>query len=215
MRKYLKRTFRRVLGRKPRVKKACSFVVDQQMYRVFAVDNRQYIAIATLTPGERVVIPLAGVHAIEGNLRVVLLPDENCVEIHLTREPQTYPPGEEEAGIDLGITEVFTDDTGKKYRPEYGEALQEASDHILDKSKKRQKLWALRWKFFEQDPGKARRILKHNLGLIKQTRRNKRYRVRCENEINRAFNEFYKARRPKVMARTCAARPKARGSLAR
>jgi len=66
VRKYLKRTFRRVLGKKPRVKKARGFVVDQQMYRVFAVDNRQYIAVATLTPGERVIIPLAGVHAMEG-----------------------------------------------------------------------------------------------------------------------------------------------------
>lgn len=136
----------------------------------------------------------------EGNLRVVLLPDENCVEIHLTREPRTYPPGEEEAGIDLGVTEVFTDDTGKKYRPEYGEALQEMSDHILDKSKKRQKLWALRRKFLEQDPPKARRILKHNLGLIKQSKRNKKYRTRCENEISRAFNEFSRERRPKIIA---------------
>ncbi|WP_041570908.1 zinc ribbon domain-containing protein [Candidatus Desulforudis audaxviator] len=200
VRKYLKRTFRRVLGRKPRVKKARGFVVDQQMYRVFAAGNRQYIAVATLTPGERVIIPLAGVHAMEGNLRVVLIPEENCVEIHLTREPRTYPPGEGEAGIDLGVTEVFTDDTGRKYRPEYGEALQEMSDHILDKSKKRQKLWVLRRKFLEQDPGKARRILKHNLGLIKQAKRNKKYRTRCENEINRAFNEFYRERRPKIIA---------------
>jgi transposase len=200
VRKYLKRTFRRVLGRKPRVKKARSFVVDEQMYRVFATNNRQYIAVATLTPGERVIIPLAGVHAIEGNVRVVLIPEENCVEIHLTREPRTYPPGEEEAGIDLGVTEVFTDDTGKKYRPEYGEALQEMSDHILDKSRKRGKLWALRRKFLVQDPPKARRILRHNLGLIKQTKRNKKYRTRCENEINRAFNEFYQERRPKIIA---------------
>lgn len=200
VRKYLKRVFRRVLGKKPRVRKARSFDVDQQMYRVFAVGNRQYIAVATLTPGERVVIPLAGVHAIEGNLRVILLPDERSVEIHLTREPQTYPPGEEETGIDLGVTEVFTDDMGRKYRPEYGEALQKMSDHILDKSRKRGKLWALRRRFLEQDPNKARRILKHNLGLTKQTKRNKKYRRRCENEINRAFNEFYRARRPKVIA---------------
>lgn len=200
VRKYLKRVFRRVMGRKPRVKKARSFTVDQQMYRVFSTGTRQYIAIATLTPGERVIIPLAGVHAVEGNLRVILLPDERAVEILLTREPQTYPPGEEEAGIDLGVTEVFTDDTGRKYRPEYGEALQEMSDHILDKSRKRGKLWALRRKFLEQDPNKARRILNHNLGLIKQTKRNQKYRTRCENEINRAFNELYRERRPKIIA---------------
>lgn len=114
--------------------------------------------------------------------------------------PRPTRPGEEEAGIDLGISEVFTDDTGKKYPPAYGEAFQEMSDHILDKSQKRGKLWALRRKFLEQDPNKARRILRHNLGLIKQTKRNKRYRTRCENEINRAFNEFYRERKPKIIA---------------
>ncbi|CAB3389512.1 zinc ribbon domain-containing protein [Kyrpidia spormannii] len=196
----LKRAFRRILGTRPRVKKARSFVVDQQMYRVFNTGKRQYIAVATLTPGERAVIPLTGIHAMQGNLRVVLLPDEQAVEIHLSREPRIRPSGEEEAGIDLGVTEVFTDDTGKKYRPEYGEALQEMSDHILDKSRKRGKLWALRRKFLEQDPNKARRILRHNLGLIKQTKRNKRYRARCENEINRAFNELYKERQPQIIA---------------
>lgn len=200
VRKYLQRAFRRILGKRPRVKKARSFVVDQQMYRVFTAGKRQYIAVATLTPGERVVIPLTGMHAMQGNLRVILLPDEQAVEVHLNREPRVHPSGEGEAGIDLGVTEVFTDDTGKKYRPEYGEALREISDHILDKGRKRGKLWALRRKFMEQDPNKARRILKHNLGLIKQTKKNKKYRSRCENEIDRAFNELYKERRPQIIA---------------
>lgn len=200
VRNYLKRTFRRILGKRPRVKKARSFVVDQQMYRVFTTGKRQYIAVATLSPGERAVIPLTGMHPLQGNLRLVILPDEQAVEIHMNREPRIRPSGGEEAGIDLGVTEVFTDDAGKKYRPEYGKALQEMSGHILDKSRKRGKLWALRRKFLEQDPNKARRILRHNLGLIKQTKRNKRYRARCENEINRAFNELYKERWPKIIA---------------
>lgn len=54
-----------------------------------------------------VIIPLAGVHAIEGNLWVVLLPDENCVEIHLTREPQTYPPGEGDAPVKSFYMRIF------------------------------------------------------------------------------------------------------------
>lgn len=95
---------------------------------------------------------------------------------------------------------VFTDDTGKKHRSEYGKALQEMSDRILAKSQKRGRLWALYRKFLKQDPNKARRILRHNLGLVKQTKRNKKYRTRCENEINRAFNEFYRERRPQTIA---------------
>ncbi|WP_035107501.1 zinc ribbon domain-containing protein, partial [Desulfovirgula thermocuniculi] len=157
-------------------------------------------AVSTLTPGERVVIPLAGVHAVEGNLRVVLLPDERAVEVHISFEPAVFPAGDGEAGIDLGVTEVFTDDTGRKYRAEYGKALQKMSDYILDKGRKRQKLWALYRRNLERDPARARRIRRHNLGLAKQRKRHLRFRRRCENEINRAFNEFLKARRPRVVA---------------
>ncbi len=200
VRKYLKRVFRRVLGGRPRVRQARSFALDPQMYRVFSTGKRQYIAVATLTPGERAVIPLAGVHAISGNLRIVLLPDERAVEIHISLDPQVYPPGEGEVGIDLGVTEVFTDDTGRKYRSEYGEALREMSDYILDKGRKRQKLWALYRRNREEDPARARRIRRHNLGFAKQHRKHGKYRRRCENEINRAFNELFKTRRPGVIA---------------
>lgn len=200
VRNYLRRVLRRVLGRRPRVKKARSFVVDQQMYRVFFAAKGQYIAVSTLVPGERVVIPLAGVHAVEGNLRVVLLPGERAVEVHISCEPVVFSAGDGEAGIDLGVTEVFTDDTGRKYRPEYGEALKEMSDYILDKGRKRQKLWALYRRNLERDPARARRMRRHNLGLAKQRKRHRRFRRRCENEINRAFNEFLKARRPRVVA---------------
>jgi len=44
------------------------------------------------------------------------------------------------------------------------------SDHILDKSQKRQELWALRRKFLEQDHPKARHILKQNKEIPKQVR---------------------------------------------
>lgn len=200
VRRYLKRVFRRVLGRRPQVRQARSFALDQQMYRVFTAEGRQYVSVTTLEPGQRVVIPLAGHHAVEGNLRVVLLPDERAVEIHISLDPRVYTAGEEEVGIDLGVTEVFTDDAGQKYRPEYGEALQRMSDCILDKGRKRQKLWALYRRYREEDPAKARRIRMHNLGFAKQRRKHQKYRRRCENEINRAFNELFKTRRPKVIA---------------
>ena len=200
VRSYLRRVLRRVLGRRPRVRKARSFLADQQMYRVFFTEKRQYVAVAVLTPGERVAIPLCGRHAVKGNIRVVLLPEERAVEIHVSMEAEALPPGEGEAGIDLGVTEVFTDDEGRKYRPEYGRALQEATDYVLDKGQKRQKLWALHRKSMERDPAKARRIRRHNLGTAKQRKRHRKYRAWCENEINRAFNEFLKARRPKTVA---------------
>lgn len=200
VRMYLRRVLRRVLGRRPRVRKTRSFVVDQQMYRVFFTEKRQYIATSALVPGERVAIPLCGRHAVRGNIRVVLLPEEQAVEIHISMGAEALPAGEGEAGIDLGVTEVFTDGEGRKYRPEYGRALQEATDYVLDKGRKRQKLWALYRRNLKRDPAKARRIKRRNLGLAKQRKRHRRYRTWCENEINRAFNEFLKARRPKVVA---------------
>lgn len=103
----------------------------------------------------------------EGNLRVVLLSDERVVEVHISCEPAVFPAGDGEAGIDLGVTEVLTNDTGRKYRPEYGEALEEISDYILDKGRKRRRLWALYRRNLERDPARARRMKRHNLGLAK------------------------------------------------
>lgn len=200
VRNYLRRTFRKALNRRPRVKKARSFVIDREMYRVFSTGKRQYISIASLEPGKRIIIPLAGRHGIEGNLRIVLEPESRTAEIHIAQEPRTYDAGEEIVGIDLGITEVFTDDEGRKYRPDYGKALEEMSEGLLKKGRKRQKLWALYRRNLKTDSEKARRIKRNNLGTKKLRRRHERYRRRCENEINRAFNELYKTRKPKAIA---------------
>ncbi|WP_252393533.1 transposase [Hydrogenibacillus sp. N12] len=164
---------------------------------------RQFVSIMTLEPRQRVVVPLAGVHAISGNIRIVLA-EERRVEVHVVGDVGAAPPvpnpGPDEAGIDFGITEVMTDETGVKYGETYGQALQEMSETMLRKSRRRQKLWALYRKYLELDPARARRIRRHNLGTAKQTRRNRRFRRRLENEINHAFNRFFAARRPKVIA---------------
>jgi len=200
VRKYLRRVLRRLLGGRPRVRRARSFTVDRQMYRVFVSGGRQYVALALLDPGNRVVVPLAGVHALEGNLWVVLLPDERAVEVHMSREPRVFPPGDEEVGIDLGVTEVFTDDLGRKYRPEYGRALEEMSGYVLEKGRRRAKLWALHRRNLRVDPARARRLRRHNLGFAKQRKVHGKFRRRCENEVNRALNELFRERGPKVIA---------------
>lgn len=204
---WLRRHILRRLTR-PRVKTARSMMLDAEMYASFTrtIKNgrvRQFVGIMTLEPRRRVVIPLAGVHAISGNIRIVLAEDRR-IEVHVVGDVGAAPPvpnpGPDEAGIDFGVAEVMTDETGVKYGETYGRALQEMSETLLRKSQRRQKLWALYRKSLETDPARTRRIRRHNLGTRKQTRRNRRFRRRLENEINHAFNRFFAARRPKVIA---------------
>ncbi|MBE3564008.1 MAG: transposase [Hydrogenibacillus schlegelii] len=207
VRRWLRRQVRRRLTR-PRVKIARSMMLDAEMYASFTRTmkndrERQFVGIMTLEPKRRVVIPLAGVHAISGNIRIVLAEDRR-VEVHVVDDVVAAPPapnpGPDEAAFDFGITEVMTDETGVKYGETYGRVLQEMSETLLRKSQRRQKLWTLYRKSLETDPARARRIRRHNLGTAKQTRRHRRFRRRLENEINHAFNRFFAARRPKVIA---------------
>ncbi|MBE3564062.1 MAG: transposase [Hydrogenibacillus schlegelii] len=207
VRRWIRRQVRRRLTR-PRVKTARSMMLDANMYASLTrtMKNgrvRQFVGVMTLEPKRRVVVPLAGVHAISGNIRIVLAEDRR-VEVHVVGETKSVPPlsnpGPDEAGIDFGVTEVMTDETGIQYGETYGQALQDISEMLFRKSRRRQKLWALYRKYLELDPARARRIRRHNLGTRKQTRRNQRYRRRLENEINHAFNRFFAVRRPKRIA---------------
>ncbi len=64
---YLRRRARRMMGRRPRVKSARSFVLDNTLYAVGRTLSSQVIAISSLVKGERIAIPLQG----EGRLAAI------------------------------------------------------------------------------------------------------------------------------------------------
>ena len=194
---YLRRVIRRARGADPRVKKGRSFVLDAEMYSVFEQNGKQYIRIMTLTPRERVVIPLTGEGKLAGNLRVVLDEQKRRVEIHRAIDVRDRQAQGEPLAVDLGVTEVLTDSDGDCWGEGQGKRLATYSDQVCDKGRKRNKLRSVQEKQNERSNlGKARRIEKYNLGTQKRRRQRGKMRRTIACEINRALNALQRAKDP-------------------
>ena len=202
VRNYLRRVIRRKRGTPPVVKKARSFCLDADMYTVFEQAGAQFISVMSLTPRQRIVIPLTGMTPILGNVRLVLDFERQRVEVHYTAEVKTPTPLKgEPCGLDGGISEVFTDEQGTRYIPEFGEVIRRASDEICDKGRKRNKLFQLAKKAEAKgDRAKAKRIHKFNLGRKKQVAYQRRQRAEMERLINTAIRQVARQRQPKTVA---------------
>src|SRR5215475_15122063 len=163
---YLRRRARRVMKKRPRVKIARSFVLDNTLYKVMETPGGQGVSISSLERGRPVRIPLEGEGRIAGNVRVVLLPESRRIELHINFEIKAARAQTDEVmALDVGITEVFADDEGNLYGKKMGGVLKEASRKLDDKGKKRNKLHSLGKKYLRQGKKKkARNIRKYNLG---------------------------------------------------
>ncbi len=202
VRNYLRRVVRRKRGAHPTAKTARSFALDANMYTVFEqVDGAQFISVMSLTPRQRIVVPLTGTTPILGNVRLVLDFERQRVEVHYTAEVKTPTPlSGEPCGLDAGISEVFTDEQGTRYAPEFGEVIRRASDEICDRGRKRNKLFQLAKKAEAKgDPAKARRIRKFNLGRKKLRARQRRQRAEMERLINTAIRQVARERQPQTI----------------
>lgn len=202
VRNYLRRVIRRRRGSRPIVKRQRSFVLDADMYDIKSSEaGTQVIAITGLTPRKRIRVPLTGNTTISGNIRVVLDADRERVEIHYTAPINI--PGEqtgEVIAVDVGLTEVFTDDEGNKYGPDFGKLIYDESDRILDKNRKRNKLYQVAQKHDKKGRHqKARNIRKFNLGQKKQNKKKRKNRIELQRQINTAMNEIIKKREPSIL----------------
>ena len=105
--RYLQRVVRKLRGKNPSVKLARSFCLDADCYTVFEHQGVQYIKIMSVVKRERIVIPLKGNTALDGNIRVVL--DGDVVYVHKQDplEEKAHVEGSE-AYIDFGYSEVAT-----------------------------------------------------------------------------------------------------------
>ncbi|MGH9837417.1 MAG: zinc ribbon domain-containing protein [Blastocatellia bacterium] len=198
---YLRRRARRMMNARPRVKIARSFVLDNSLYSVNETPTGQYISISSLEKGLRILAPLKGEGAIKGNIRVVLVPETQQIEVHVTFD--LAPPinlSDEVVAVDAGLTEVFVDDRGGCYGTEQDTTLKKASRRLNDKGKKRNKLHGLAKKYDGQGKkAKARNIRRRNLGNKKQRELKRRTKITITNQINRAINAMLKERQPKIV----------------
>jgi hypothetical protein len=136
---YLRRVIRRKRNNPPRVRMARSAAFDANMYTLFEHNGTHYIKVMGLTPKQRIVIPLTGNAPIRGNIRLVLDEENQRVEVHYTTEVKARSTLEgEPCGLDVGVSEVFTDEQGNRYgHPEFGEVLGRASEQLKDKGRSR------------------------------------------------------------------------------
>jgi len=201
VRNFIRRVIRRHRGRRPRVKIARSVCLDANMYTVFQEDSTQYIKVMSLKKGKRIVIPLCGNTPICGNIRLVLEPSHQRVEIHYTAEVSSVPTlTGVPCALDAGISEVFTDECGNRYGEGFGLTLESISDDLNQKGKARSKLYQIANSSLERgDFTKARRIRKFNLGNKKQQQNSRKKRQELARQINTAINRVIKKRKPEVI----------------
>lgn len=81
MARCLRRSLRKALGIPPRVGVRRSAALDNTLYRVFEHEGRQYVAVASAVPGQRLIRPLRGQGRISGNVRVVLNFDRRTASV--------------------------------------------------------------------------------------------------------------------------------------
>ncbi len=198
--KILGREVRRRVRRFPRVRKARSACFDADMYTITTTPTGcQQVELMGLRPRQRIRVPLLGAAAISGNLRVVMEPGERVVEVHTMfdlDQPADAPDGGD-AAVDIGQSEVLTDDHGKRYGKWFGKFLATTSQRDLDKGRARGKLHAVRKRALARgERAKARPVRVHNLGYQKMDRRRQRAQAECARQVNTAYHEFLVHRTP-------------------
>ncbi|MBI4752024.1 MAG: transposase, partial [Acidobacteria bacterium] len=142
---------------------------------------------------------------IKGTLRVVVEAGSDRVEVHQTHPlegvlPELTGVETETAGVDIGITEVFTDEQGNRYGTELGSFLEKTSEQLRTKGQRRNKLHAVRkaaWTTGDRE--KANRIRKFNLGTKKQREMTRKQRQTAARIINTAIYSLVAVRQMKIL----------------
>lgn len=197
--RYLQKVVRSSKGRAPAVKTARSFCLDANCYTSFVENGTQYLKIMSLKKGKRITIPLLGESEISGNIRILV--DGHRVQIHKPQKIKTASNSlSGTVAVDLGYTEVMTDELGKCYGPGFGQVLAEASKRRHAKGKARNRLHALEKKHRSAgNIAKANRIKKYNLGRTKLEKQTSREQIQLENIINRSINVLLRERKPELL----------------
>ena len=191
---FLKRTIKKNRKSYPTAKLSRSFALDDNCYSCFEHHGKQYIKVMSLKKGERIILPLKRHIILHGNIRIIV--KDKVVGVHHTtsvKKPLLHDQ-HEVIGIDLGYTEVLTDNRGASYGNGFGKNMTEISDWLKHKMQNRNKLHALQKKYSKsKDPSKqkkAHNIKKINLSNKKMTIKIERHKETSLKLINTALNEM-------------------------
>jgi len=166
-------------------------VLESGSYKCFSYHGKNYIEVMSLTRGKRIAIPIGTNYPITGQIRLILRSSQ--VEIHYTIDNTDARacglPGSK-LGIDKGYTEAFADSDGVFHGEGLGKILSNETDSLNQKYQKRNKIGAVLEKLIDQNPKKAKRIIRHNLGRKKLDRRKSRHQGKVKTIIFTAANNI-------------------------
>ena len=193
----LRRLLRTVLGNPPRVHLRRSFELDSSLYRFFLSKDQPYLAIASMTPKRRIVIPLKGfpIKAVTGTVRMVIDPLKRTVAVHipvpLRMRILASPRAPLVVGLDAGVTEVFADSQGNFYGEGFGKVLDRLTEETTQQGATRNRFHVRAKTLAEssdpKDRRKAGRILRFNLGRKKLDSRRAKGQVEIKGILPNRF----------------------------
>ncbi len=200
--RFLRRLLRPALGKPPRAHLRRSMALDNSLYHMFEHRGRLYVAIASLTPRRRLVLPLRGKGRISGDIRVVFDAGRATAFVHMAydvRVPVQSASGAA-VGLDAGVTEVLAASHGEKYGQGYGVLLDRLSRKTTETGRARNKLFQVANRAEERgDAEKASRIRRRNLGRRKLRVQRARGEAAMKTTVGQAVRAALKDR-PSVVA---------------
>ena len=154
-------------------------VADSGSYTAKVWHGRAWVYLQGLEHGQRIAIPLRGMHLPTGTLRIILQ-DDGQVAIHYAVDEDTAcstkPCGTDTIGVDKGYTEAYADSAGERHGEGLGDLLAAESDARKVKGQRRDQLRAVEEKHREAGRiKKADNIRRNNLGNRKWDRRQKKH----------------------------------------
>lgn len=158
-------------------------IVRSDNYTTRIVGKTCWLSVPGLRKGETVRIPLKTTVEPTGTLRLLLR--GGAVEVHYCIPAvSTRPHGDQRIGIDKGYTEVFADSDGAMHGQGFGRLLADESDARKIKNQRRNRLRDVARKAEARgDHRKAARIERNNLGTVKRSRREARFKAKARTII--------------------------------
>ena len=197
--KAILRAVRLAQGRVPRNSRYSSVWFDCDCYRT-AERGRDFVTLSlmTLTRGKRARIRVKGSVPVRGTVRLVRGPD-GTIRLHVqypvkpsSVKPLKVPQAPEGMvfcrALDLGFTEVATDDGGRAFGKGLGALLQDYAVWTDRKVAERNRLKAIAER---AGRAKRRRMARCNLGEGRYHRTIELYRTRVRNVVNEALNRMF------------------------
>ncbi|MGN1149884.1 MAG: transposase, partial [Sutterella sp.] len=188
--------FRRQAGSFARLRNANYCLFDSRdLFSLSENEGKQEIRLTGKYKRRRIVVPLIGMGAVGGSVRLVRKGQN--FEIHTPfplplRELKGIPNKRRGYfychAFDMGRTECFISDSGRVYGSGLGKLLDSYGDWLTETLQERNKYTA-KLKT-EPDPVVRRHIEECNLGSTAWDRRMKTFKSAIENLINRAINEM-------------------------